>query len=77
MVTFFFIAEKKPHPLAGITLQLIPITILKNIMVQGNLLDANTTYHVGTNDYLANGGDNMNFFKRIQSLILNTNSATY
>jgi hypothetical protein len=25
-----------------------------------------TIYYVGTNDYLSNGGDNMNFFKRVQ-----------
>jgi 2',3'-cyclic-nucleotide 2'-phosphodiesterase (5'-nucleotidase family) len=63
MVTFF-IAEKKPHPLAGITFTIDANNNPKNIMVQGNPLDANTTYYVGTNDYLANGGDNMNFFKK-------------
>jgi hypothetical protein len=54
--------------LAGIT---FTIDANNNLKHNGsrNLTDANTMYHVGTNDYLANGGDNMNFSKRIQSLI--------
>jgi hypothetical protein len=34
----------------------------KNILIC-KLLDTDH-YYVGTNDYLANGGDNMNFFKK-------------
>jgi 2',3'-cyclic-nucleotide 2'-phosphodiesterase (5'-nucleotidase family) len=60
----YIIAEKKPHPLAGMT-----FTITKNneptaIMIQGKPLDLDKTYYVGTNDYLSNGGDNMVFFKK-------------
>lgn len=60
----YIIAEKKPHPLAGMT-----FTIDKNnqpaaILIKGKPLELNKTYYVGTNDYLSNGGDNMVFFKK-------------
>jgi 2',3'-cyclic-nucleotide 2'-phosphodiesterase (5'-nucleotidase family) len=38
--------------------------LAKNILIQGKPLELDKTYLVGTNDYLANGGDNMNFFKK-------------
>ncbi|MNR51137.1 bifunctional 2',3'-cyclic nucleotide 2'-phosphodiesterase/3'-nucleotidase precursor protein [compost metagenome] len=34
----------------------------KNILIQGKPIDVSKTYYVVTNDYLANGGDNMSFF---------------
>lgn len=60
----YFISEHKPHPIAGIT-----FTIAKNqqpthINIQGKAFDPNASYRVATNDYLANGGDNMIFFKK-------------
>lgn len=60
----FFIAEKKPHPLAGITFTIDKNNAAQNILVQGKPIQKETIYYVGTNDYLANGGDNMNFFKK-------------
>jgi 2',3'-cyclic-nucleotide 2'-phosphodiesterase (5'-nucleotidase family) len=60
----FFIAEKKPHPLAGITFTIDKNKLAKNIVIQGKPVQNETIYYVGTNDYLANGGDNMNFFKK-------------
>ena len=60
----YFIAEKKPHPLSGISFTIDATNNPKNIMVQGKPLDTTMTYYVGTNDYIANGGDNMNFFKK-------------
>jgi 2',3'-cyclic-nucleotide 2'-phosphodiesterase (5'-nucleotidase family) len=33
-------------------------------LVKGKPLEINTTYYVVTSDYLANGGDNMIFFKK-------------
>ena len=38
--------------------------VAKDIVIQGKPFDRNTTYYVGTNDYLSNGGDNMVFFKK-------------
>jgi hypothetical protein len=58
----YFIKEKQPHPLSGITLLLIKNNP-KKILVQGNPVEKEKIY-VGTNDYLANGGDNMSFFSK-------------
>ncbi len=60
----YFITEKKPHPLYGMTFTIGKDNVAKDIMIQGKPFDRNTTYYVGTNDYLSNGGDNMVFFKK-------------
>ncbi len=60
----YFIATKKPHPLSGLTFTIAKDSSAKNLLVQGKILDNNAIYYVATNDYLANGGDNMNFFKK-------------
>ena len=60
----YFITTKKPHPLSGITFTIGKDKVAKNILVQGKPVEKATIYYVGTNDYLANGGDNMNFFKK-------------
>jgi 2',3'-cyclic-nucleotide 2'-phosphodiesterase (5'-nucleotidase family) len=60
----YFIAAKKPHPLAGITFTISKENAAKNILIQGKAVEKEQTYYVATNDYLANGGDNMNFFKK-------------
>ena len=60
----YFIKEKKPHPLAGITIYInADETIVTDIKVNGNAIDDTKTYYVATSDYLANGGDSMNFFR--------------
>ncbi len=60
----YFIAAEKPHPLSGITFTIGKDKVAKNILIQGKPVDKNTIYYVATNDYLSNGGDNMNFFKK-------------
>lgn len=60
----FIIADKKPHPLTGMTFSIDKNDKAQNILIQGKPLDINTIYYVGTNDYLSNGGDNMTFFKK-------------
>ena len=60
----FLISDKKSHPLAGITFTIDKNNHSKNILVQGKPLQKETIYYVGTNDYLSDGGDNMNFFKK-------------
>lgn len=60
----YFIAEKKAHPLAGMTFTIDKNNQAKNILIQGKPVEKDTLYYVGTNDYLSNGGDNMNFFKK-------------
>ncbi|MBC7494534.1 MAG: 5'-nucleotidase C-terminal domain-containing protein, partial [Flavobacterium sp.] len=58
----YFISEKKPHPLAGISFE-INNNAFQNINIQGKPIDLNKDYYVVTSDYLSNGGDNMLFFK--------------
>ncbi|WP_316634637.1 5'-nucleotidase [uncultured Flavobacterium sp.] len=71
-MTSYIIKEKKPHPLSGMTFTITKENTAKNILVQGKPVDINKTYYVATNDYLANGGDNMNFFlKNSQKFDLN------
>ncbi len=60
----YFIAAKKPHPLSGITFTISKDNVAKNILVQGKPVEKDRLYYVATNDYLSNGGDNMNFFKK-------------
>lgn len=60
----YFIATQKAHPIAGIRFTINKNNTASSIVVQGKLLDLNAIYYVATNDYLANGGDNMNFFKK-------------
>jgi 2',3'-cyclic-nucleotide 2'-phosphodiesterase (5'-nucleotidase family) len=60
----YFITEKKPHPLSGLTFTIDRHNKPQNILVQAKPLDIDKIYYVGTNDYLSNGGDNMNFFKK-------------
>ena len=59
----YFISEKKPHPISGITFT-ISINGPKNILIQGKPIENERVYYVITNDYLANGGDKMDFFKK-------------
>lgn len=59
----YIIAEKKPHPLAGMYFKINGSNTASNILVQGQPLDLQKTYYVATSDYLATGGDDMKFFK--------------
>lgn len=60
----YIISEKKPHPINGMTFTIGKDNKAKDILIQGKPFFPNQIYYVGTNDYLANGGDNMNFFKK-------------
>lgn len=60
----YFIAENKPHPLSGIQFTISKSNQPINILIQGKPLDTNKLYYVITSDYLSNGGDKMNFFKK-------------
>lgn len=60
----YIIAEKKPHPLSGMTFTIDKNGFAKNILIQGKPIEDGKIYYVGTNDYLFNGGDNMLFFKK-------------
>lgn len=58
----YFISEKKAHPLFGLTFEIDNNNKPFNILIQDQPFETNTIYNVVTSDYLANGGDRMNFF---------------
>lgn len=60
----YIIAEKKPHPISGLTFTIDKNGFAKNILIQDKPIEDGKIYYVGTNDYLYNGGDNMLFFKK-------------
>ncbi|HEX9980320.1 MAG TPA: 5'-nucleotidase [Flavobacterium sp.] len=59
----YIIAEKKAHPVAGLSFTIGKDNLPKNINIAGKPLDTRKVYYVVTSDYLINGGDNMVFFK--------------
>lgn len=59
----FIIVDKKPHPLSGLSFTIDKNNKAQNILVNGSSLQYDKLYYVVTSDYLANGGDNMVFFK--------------
>ncbi len=60
----YVIKEKKPHPLYGIKIYIDKSTLkINKIEINNQPVDENRIYYVATSDYLANGGDNMTFFK--------------
>lgn len=60
----YILEEKKPHPLAGISIYTNnDNTEVIKVLINGIEIKDNQIYYVATSDYLANGGDNMIFFK--------------
>lgn len=60
----YMLKEKKPHPLYGITIYTNSEegNVVK-VYINNELLNQEKIYYIATSDYLANGGDNMLFFK--------------
>lgn len=59
---------KRAHPISGLKLVLDKDFNVKSALIKGQPLDIKKTYFVATNDYLYEGGDNMDFFKTNVSL---------
>jgi 2',3'-cyclic-nucleotide 2'-phosphodiesterase (5'-nucleotidase family) len=60
----YIVQEKKPHPLSGMRIVLDKNDTVKTITVNGIPVQDTTVYYVATSDYLANGGDKMDFFRK-------------
>jgi len=60
----YLVKEKKPHPLAGMEVHLSKEGVVTALTVNGKPVEAGKIYNVATSDYLANGGDSMDFFKK-------------
>lgn len=60
--------NKRAHPISNLKIEMDNDGNITKASVKGNPIDFNKNYFVCTNDYLANGGDRMNFFKTNDSL---------
>jgi 5'-nucleotidase len=63
MIDYLKIA-RRAHPISGMTLHITKKGILKKLLIQGKPLSLDNVYNVATSDYLLNGGDRMDFFKK-------------
>ena len=59
----YLLKEKKPHPLHGLKIYTNKDLEISKLEIQGKPVENNKLYYVATSDYLANGGDNMIFFR--------------
>lgn len=59
----YLVRNKRAHPISRLNLEVDSNFNLKRALINGKPFDLNKNYLVCTNDYLASGGDNMNFFK--------------
>lgn len=67
----YMIAERLPHPLANIQIFITKNQEIQKVLIAGKEVDPQATYFVVTNDYLALGGDRMDFFKKAtQSFVM-------
>lgn len=56
--------SKKAHPISKqLELQLNPQEKIANATISQKPIDVSKSYHIATTDFLANGGDHMDFFK--------------
>ncbi|MFY8187215.1 MAG: 5'-nucleotidase C-terminal domain-containing protein [Flavobacterium sp.] len=62
-----FLADKKPHPLSGIQLEINADDQLLSAKINGQNIENEHYYFIATSDYLANGGDNMTFFLKAKN----------
>lgn len=59
---------KRPHPISKLKLEIDKNNDISSATIKNKTIIGSKTYYVATNDYLYNGGDNMTFFKRNDSL---------
>jgi 2',3'-cyclic-nucleotide 2'-phosphodiesterase (5'-nucleotidase family) len=64
----YLIKDKRAHPISGIELQITKDGKLEKLRIQNKLLNPKKNYKVATSDYLFNGGDRMDFFKKSDTL---------
>jgi 2',3'-cyclic-nucleotide 2'-phosphodiesterase (5'-nucleotidase family) len=59
----FFLKEKKPHPIDGMTFKITADGKYKDLKIKNEPIVLDKVYNLVTNDYLASGGDKMEFLK--------------
>jgi 5'-nucleotidase len=66
---FEYLAKaKRAHPIANMNIVVDDNWNLKSYTINGKTVDNSQNYHIATSDYLVNGGDNMNFFQKADSI---------
>ncbi len=60
----YLVEAKRAHPISKLNIVLDADGALKDATINGKPIDYNKSYYVLTNDYLLNGGDRMDFFKK-------------
>jgi 2',3'-cyclic-nucleotide 2'-phosphodiesterase (5'-nucleotidase family) len=60
----YLVEAKRPHPISKLKIILDESDNLQEADIHGKPIDYNKSYYVLTNDYLLNGGDRMDFFKK-------------
>jgi len=64
----FLAGSKRAHPIAGMKLAVTEDGAVASAQIKGKPFDKNATYFVATSDYLVQGGDNMGFFGKRDSV---------
>lgn len=59
---------KRAHPIANMSITVDDNWNLKQYSINGNAVEDTKYYYIATSDYLANGGDNMNFFQKADTI---------
>ncbi len=65
----YLVKSGEAHPISGLQVRIGKDHKLRSFLVQGMPFDENKMYYVATSDYLAKGGDYMDFFKSRDTLI--------
>lgn len=60
----YIVTEKKAHPISGLTFTITNDGKPAKVAIKGKPVAPDHTYFVVTSDYLINGGDKMEFFKK-------------
>lgn len=60
----YLVEAKRAHPISKLKIILDAEGNLKDTSIKGQPIDYKKSYYVLTNDYLLNGGDRMDFFKK-------------
>lgn len=64
----YLIDSGTAHPVSGLELVLDSQNSIAKLLIQGAPLKNSQYYYVATNDYLYQGGDNMNFFEEAEKV---------
>ena len=64
----YLIISNKAHPISGLELVINADDSYKKIQIGGKAVDSEKLYYIATSDYLYKGGDQMEFFKKSDTL---------